>query len=103
MIIAIAFLLFAVNSVIFVVTGDWLNGISALALAIAWGGLTIRAASHKVDRLIQEAAPRLGIHPDEESATTAPCLDDAADADHLAALSDAGFAVPDAGRDEEKS
>lgn len=60
MIIAIAFLLFAVNSVIFVVTGDWLNGISALAFAVAWGALTIRAANRKVDRLIQEAAPRSG-------------------------------------------
>ncbi len=62
MIIALAFLLFAVNSVIFVVTGDWLNGISALAFAVAWGGLAIRAANRKVDRLIQGAAPR----PSEE-------------------------------------
>lgn len=60
MIIAIAFLLFAVNSVIFVVTGDWLNGISALAFAIAWGALSIRAASRKADRLIQENTPREG-------------------------------------------
>jgi hypothetical protein len=62
MIVAAAFLLFAVNSVIFVVTGDWLNGISALAFAVAWGALAIRAANRKVDRLIQEAAPR----PSEE-------------------------------------
>lgn len=62
MIIALAFVAFAVNSVIFVVTGDWLNGISALAFAIVWGALAIRAGSRKVDRLIQEAAPR----PSEE-------------------------------------
>lgn len=60
MIIAVAFLLFAVNSVIFVVTGDWLNGISALAFASAWGALAIRAANRKVDRLIRETAPRPG-------------------------------------------
>lgn len=62
MIIAIAFLLFAVNSVIFVVTGDWLNGISALAFAVAWGALAIRRGNRKVDRIIQETAPR----PSEE-------------------------------------
>lgn len=54
MIIAFAFLLFAVNSVIFLVTGDWLNGISALAFAIAWGGLAIRAGGRKVDRTLAE-------------------------------------------------
>lgn len=63
MIIAVAFLLFAVNSVIFVVTGDWLNGISALAFAVTWGALAIRRGNRKVDRLIQEAAPRSDTHP----------------------------------------
>lgn len=60
MIIAIAFIAFAVNSVIFLVTGDWANGIFALAFAIAWGALAIRRGNRKVDRLIQEAAPRPG-------------------------------------------
>lgn len=58
MIIVLAFLLFAVNTVIFAVTGDWLNGISALAFAAAWGSLMVHAANRTVDRLIDEAAPR---------------------------------------------
>lgn len=51
--IAIAFIAFAVNSVIFLVTGDWLNGISALAFAIAWGTLAVQRANRTVDAMVQ--------------------------------------------------
>lgn len=60
MIIAAAFLLFAVNSVIFVVTGDWLNGISALAFAIAWGALAIRKGNRTVDRVLADQIREAG-------------------------------------------
>jgi hypothetical protein len=57
MIIVIAFLLFAVNAVIFVVTGDWLNGLSAVAFAVAGTGLAVHRANRKIDEILKESDP----------------------------------------------